>query len=254
MVQRRLLGLENPEQPTAEMQQHLADCASCQDWQRRLLQMEKNIGLIPVPESSFRREVFLERLEQATVPFRERVKQTSQWLRRRAYPLAGVAAALLVCVTVWWANRETPVAPVKKSAVAGKDLVTRLLDRDLKLAKAKTSQERVQELSNLAEELRGETRILATAADPGDLMKLAKLYGKVIDEGIIQRASALPEQERAKVLKPIADKLEKAGKEADELARQVPQAAGSLELIAMAARRGNDKLTSLLAEEKGGTQ
>lgn len=253
MVQRRLLASEKPDQPPSELADHLATCGSCQDWHRRLLQVELNIGLIPVPAVPFSRQSFLDRLNRNKALPMPKGELSSRRLLRWAYPLSGVAAATLLFIIFWKGHSERPVAEAAKKT-ARPDLVSSLLARDVKLAKASTSQERISELSKLAEDLQGETRHLARVAAPGDLLALANLYKRVVEDGIIKRATALPAKDRPKILKPIVEGLARVRLEAEDLAQEVPQAAASLQVIALAARKGNDDLTGLLAATKGGTQ
>ena len=71
----------------------------------------------------------------------------------------------------------------------------------------------------------------------------------MVRDGVVVRAKSLPAGERRAVLMPIADRLEKAGREIDRLARQVPVAtARPLWQIAAAARAGDTQLRALLQE------
>ncbi len=49
-----LLGSENPDQPPADVQAHLAVCTACQEWQNRLVQIEMNLPFLPVPQTAAR--------------------------------------------------------------------------------------------------------------------------------------------------------------------------------------------------------
>jgi hypothetical protein len=53
-VQNELLGLEEPSSPPAPVREHLAGCSACREWQRRLVQLERNVPLLPVPPSQGR--------------------------------------------------------------------------------------------------------------------------------------------------------------------------------------------------------
>jgi len=52
VCQRRLLSAEQPDKPAVEVKNHLGQCPSCRVWQRRLVQMERQISLLPVPPST----------------------------------------------------------------------------------------------------------------------------------------------------------------------------------------------------------
>jgi hypothetical protein len=56
-----LLGSENPDQPPADIQAHLAVCTNCQEWQNRLVHIEMNLPFLPVPQTAAR-NVLLKRI------------------------------------------------------------------------------------------------------------------------------------------------------------------------------------------------
>ena len=58
--QRRLLALPEPADPPPALREHLEVCPHCQEMQRRLVQVERNVPLLPVPASTARAD-FLER-------------------------------------------------------------------------------------------------------------------------------------------------------------------------------------------------
>src|SRR5476649_1477761 len=49
--QRSLLQLLDPSVPSEELASHLAECAVCQQYQRRLVRIETNVPRLPVPAS-----------------------------------------------------------------------------------------------------------------------------------------------------------------------------------------------------------
>ena len=63
------------------------------------------------------------------------------------------------------------------------------------------------------------------------------MYGQVVREGIVKQAPELDAGQRRKVLDPIVERLERAGNDAEQLARRSSaQSAGPLRDIATAAR------------------
>lgn len=46
-----LLGSERPDRPPADLAAHLAECATCRAWQRRLLRLERGLKRLPAPAS-----------------------------------------------------------------------------------------------------------------------------------------------------------------------------------------------------------
>src|SRR5262249_9192821 len=49
---RQILVTEDPDNPPLEVVVHLGECQGCRDWQRQVLQTEKNVARLPVPPSS----------------------------------------------------------------------------------------------------------------------------------------------------------------------------------------------------------
>jgi hypothetical protein len=117
--------------------------------------------------------------------------------------------------------------------------------------KGSTPRERIGALANLAENLHRETRTLAKAADNEALANLARLYEHVVRGDMIATARELPPEERRRLLDPIADRLAKARREADRLARVgAASASASLQLIAQAANHSDHELRALIQEPK----
>jgi hypothetical protein len=59
-----LLGSENPDEPPADVQAHLAVCNVCQEWQNRLVQIEMNLPFLPVPQTAAR-STLLKRIQDS---------------------------------------------------------------------------------------------------------------------------------------------------------------------------------------------
>jgi hypothetical protein len=186
IIQRRLLGAENPEHQAAEVQAHLDACAPCREWLARLLQLEQTVRQLPAP-GSYGRDLFLRQLLKAEVvpanapPVRGRdggkVRRPKPVIRRLpahtptpvAFPVlrrvvaAGMAAALLLVLLGWWAARG-PEQPILLAVRPKADpLVTSLVQHDLKLAKAKEPAERKEALQKIAQELWSEKQSVESA-------------------------------------------------------------------------------------------
>lgn len=280
-VQRRLLSLEDPTRPPAELQDHLGRCSPCQEWQRRLLQLERHVPLLPVPQSTGRayciQKLLAEGAGQAAgdkAGIHERPATTrGAWLsssilqlrsslhtvrssRQWRAPAAVAAAVLLVVIGGWalWGTHQGP-EPTASKAPAPDPLLASLLKHDLRLAEAENLSERLEALAGLADDLQGEIRALAHAAAAEDLSKLAGLYQRVIQNGVVPRAQELPENQRQQVLGPIAIQLAQAGTDAEGLAQQLPaDKAESLRKLASAAQEGDDQLRVLLRSENKTTR
>src|SRR5438094_7547159 len=64
-VRRCLLQAEHPDRPPASVQQHLARCAACRKWQRRLVRLEQNVSCLPVPRSQVKADLLQQVLSTA---------------------------------------------------------------------------------------------------------------------------------------------------------------------------------------------
>ncbi|HZU38083.1 MAG TPA: hypothetical protein VFA18_19330, partial [Gemmataceae bacterium] len=131
---------------------------------------------------------------------------------------------------------------------------TNMLGHVLQLAQARTPPEKIRILAKEANELRTRTQTVVRAADLPDLRTLATVndladqYCRLLEDGVIKRASDVPAQERRDVLRPIAEQLVQAGEETNGLAQQKPTLRAALEKMAAAARKGDKQLRGLLKE------
>jgi hypothetical protein len=147
------------------------------------------------------------------------------------------------------AGKKDVALDAPKAAPQLNPLVAKLLESDLQLAEADTPRQRVEQLARIAGALDGETTKYGNVRAGAELDRLAKLYGKVIQDGVVARARTLPREERRAVLTGIADQLDKSSKRAEAGAREaMPETAGSLRQVAVAARTGAAQLRELMEE------
>jgi hypothetical protein len=281
-VQKVLLGSDRPDRPSAEASVHLARCGACREWLQRLVQIEEALPLLPVPSANAARAALVRRVlsgsglkhrKAAAVPEAngQPVRRPSiamvvgSWImdpyaspRRRvaAGLVAGVAAALLLFVTGWlvWDATRTPqqvavVAPGKTPPPAD-PLLAGLDKYKIKLRPGAKTTERIEALDVAADQLRERAE-----ARPGDedLIELARLYGDVVNERVVQLAEKLAGEglsleDRRKVLQPIAERLARAESQWDRLSQQTGlavSAKNALASAARAARSGNERLMKL---------
>jgi hypothetical protein len=248
-IQRRLLGSEQPDRPPAEVRAHLEGCAECREVQRRLLELEQGIGRLPAPESEMRSAFVLQFLAGASP-----VRQTPPVLRlreggRRKLAVAfGLAAGLAFCALGMWAwTSRAPEDPGQSPSA--RELALRQLQLHQRLEAARTPRERVQRLTELADEVLGDAR-----SDPGDADRLdimARFYGQLVREHLLTHARALTRAERAALLPAVADRLRWAESEATRLAVDPLNrvVAASFRDIAAAAGDGSRSLLALARGE-----
>jgi len=264
----RLLESLDPDSPGTETEAHLAECAPCREWRRRLSQIESNVTLLPVPSSQSRPGFLNEFLRgpspTATLPGASPVPQ--RWTRWRVLATAsgGLAAAavLITCGILLgnWLSRSFQDRPIvlqaqknlteDKPSPLAKPLAEQMIELDMQLAQGDSPRQRLETLAKLAQSLQGESRALAEVAEPKDLQALARLYGKVVNDGIVARARKLPAGQRRQALDPIVVQLARANRETEELARKAsPASAAPLQQIAATARTGDVQLRALMEED-----
>jgi hypothetical protein len=257
VLQRRLLSADQPEQPPADLQSHLAECPSCRAWQRRLVQMERHIPLLPVPPSNAKAQL-LQRLLGPRPGETERppiADPSTLWraalapgpkergLRKLSLAFA-LAASLLVFALAWW---SWPHAPGPASDLTLREQA-RLDERLTNSLHGDTPHDRVLRLAKLAEEVQGEARTLVDHSER--LEQWARFYSRVVSEHLIEQARQLPADERTVVLEKVASGLRQAESDATRLATQLktaaPRSAASFQEIALASRKGERDLRALL--------
>jgi hypothetical protein len=268
VCQRRLLAATNPAAPSRSVRRHLAGCVACCAFQQRLLRIEHNIPALPVPPGRGKKRFlarFLGKPEPAPQPTPSITPTLPLpwWRRRGLVRVAGsVAAAVLigcgVYLGVWLAQSvpvPRPVEPVAKGEppIPDQDLVGRLLECDLRLAEAGTPRQRVETLAELADVLHRESRAVCQGGGARELQTLARLYERVIEQGVVPRAKEMPAgKERLEALKPIVAQLAQAEREARQLAERSAQksapTSGPLLQIAAAAKTADRQLRGLMEE------
>jgi hypothetical protein len=229
IVQRRLLSLENPRHPPAELLAHLAGCAGCRDWLRRFVEMERSVPLLPVPATTAR-EAFLGRILTGEVMPRREVppvrrpvagridgQRRARGMRKAALAVA-LAAGLVLFVVIVAAMRNHK--PTGSGRPAADPLLASLLKRDLRLAEAPPPSERAKALVGLADDLQGQTDALARPDLVEDLKALAGWYKDVVQKAgaVALRQDVSAEQRRA-----LASQLEEERGKMELLARDVSE-------------------------------
>jgi hypothetical protein len=263
---RRLLASERPSRPPDDVMAHLGRCAACRSWHARLLEMEALVPRLPVP----RTDALTTLLDHiATAPMGLPMTPVAPARSRRWHLVAGaaLAASVLIACGIFLGNGvwQALKGPDRQSARSTDEddksrkqarpdarqdtLVGHLVRCDLRLARAGNAEERVRALADLANGLRGESQLLARAAGAHELDRLARLYGKVIREGVVTRSVAVPASERQRVLAPIVADLARAERDVEQLAGKAPASAEALRLIAAAAREGEARLRELMGRE-----
>ncbi|HLW68063.1 MAG TPA: hypothetical protein VKS79_22285 [Gemmataceae bacterium] len=252
-AQKTMLATSGRRKLSAEVQEHVAGCARCRQIKAKLTAIDRGVFLIPTPSATEAKDAFLAEFlhEPVIVP-------SSGWMlklpgTRWQQALVGIAALVLVVLAfsgVLKREHNTPVA----SSSATDPLLAKVMDRNLALATADSPTKRVQTLSDLADDLDGQTRQLALVAQTDDLQTLAKLYDEVLKAGIVKQAGEVRLEDRQKVLKPIADRLFAASEQMRQTANDMPNKAEPLKQMALAADEASQKLNILIKKTEVAAQ
>lgn len=270
VLQRRLLAMERPDQPPAELQSHLAECAACRAWQHRLVRMEHLLPLLPVPPSSAKGQ-FLQRIsghvadkETRRQGDKESAVSLSPGLlvslspplvpgpkergRRKLSLALALAASLLVFAMSWWTWPHTTQLPSRGKVAQVDPFVRDFEGRLLGILRGDAPRERVRKLADLAEEVHGQAQQATDNIDKLD--RLVEFYSRVVSLHLLEQAHQLPRADRPAVLEDIATRLRQAesnaSRWASRLKRSAPRSAASFDRIAFAARKGEQDLRILM--------
>ncbi|HEY7307758.1 MAG TPA: hypothetical protein VH643_00220 [Gemmataceae bacterium] len=260
VIQRRLLSAEQPEQPAAEIKSHLAQCPACRAWLRRLVQIERQIPLLPVPPSTAKAELLRRLLgpAPADVARPALAELPRDWrsalapgpkergLRKLSIAFA-LAASLLIFALAWWSWPHDKTVPPAVSAqrAADQDKLDRRLHKVLLTEKPR---ERILQVAGLLEELLDEATKMVDDAERVD--QWARFCVRVVSKDLMEQARQLPPPERSTVLKEVASRLiateSKASHRVADLSHSDPKSAASFDRIALAARKGEKALRALM--------
>ena len=270
VYQNRLLALPNPAKPSAELRAHLNGCPACRAVQAEAVRVEALVTRLPVPSSEARKAAFLESLTIDGPVIRSKpvlpsslaasgtFRPVGTWLKRIDLRWAGgVAAALLVAVTAWWAvNRPKPPVP----EVAEKprhELLARSVKHTTALANSPSAPTRLTVFTNWSIDIQAEACAMSNAAPAEEMNSLARQYERAVNEGVLKQARQLKDQpmaagERRQLLDEAITKLTAAETEASKLVADARKdAQPALGRIVESARLGRISLTRI-AEGRDG--
>jgi hypothetical protein len=262
-----LLGSQTPDDPPVGLQQHLLRCAQCRQRQKRLLALESELRQLPRPgESPQARQRFLEKLPAQVAVLPPPPEPITPALSPQGsgngalarWVISTLTAAALVIfalgLTLGW-SLSGPDSPIARSTgktgpvVAGssgprESAVARILDSDLRLADTSSPQERVTALADMASELRGEALRLAKEGHVEDVLLVSGLYERVVFQGVVNRAKAVPAEQQSGLVSSLVKQLEQTADESNRAAATaLPGADEGLRNLAAAARAASRSLS-----------
>jgi hypothetical protein len=273
-VQNHLLRSERPDHPSFSVSAHLKSCADCRAWSRRLIHVERNVALLPVPAAPMGKAEFVRRFvggepvrpavepadaaavngrtsfqiwkfEHLAAALRSTLHAPRNTLdsvpapARRRIAAVMAAALLFLALGLWTSGPHFPANWQPQPDV----LLAKVMQHDVRLASPLSAKQRVETLADLADALQTDAREMADAASPGDLEALAGMYEHVVQEGIVKQTLAAPAADRATVAEGIGERLHTTSEDAERVARSQPEEkAAPLHAIARAARAGEQQL------------
>lgn len=255
-LQNRILALPDPRQLPENLREHVDACSACLAWWKQAIHLERLLAHLPAPAPSDKKAVLLDELNAVepvikSIPSLQRHASRS-WALPGARTLAGLAAAVLIAVGGWMMTRPgAKIADAKQSGPSD-PFLTKIVQRDLALAQARSADRRLEVLSGLADDVSAEARSLSKIANPEELRDLSGLFQKVVNEGIVEQVRKLPEHamtrtQKDALLQKLTTQLSEAGLHAEEAARESPpHAQPALKSISDTARESQVKLKAML--------
>ncbi len=235
------------------VQRHLAACRKCRRRRRLLGQLDEQVRQLPLPPADFAaRDQLWQRIgaTAATAPHAGPVRP--RWpMQLIGRVLMGTAACWLLLAVGWILGRSTvPVRPETAVAVqqpsaraAETSIILRVLRHDIRLAEAPDVDEQLTVLNLLAGDLKDEALRLARQGSAQDLTPLAELYERVLRDGIVRRAAALPDEKRAALVAPLVLQLRANDDDIRQAAHEaLPVVADLLEPFRNASRESAELL------------
>jgi hypothetical protein len=259
-VQARILALPDPRQLPEAVRAHVDGCPDCAAFWAQAARLEALVAALPVPPAprGKKQDLLTDLAAEALIFPKVATAAPRPWSLPRppAKVLAGLAAAVLVAVTVWSVarNGKPPQAQVKGPAPKHA-LLEKMVQRNVSLAKAATAPDRLDALAGMAEDLAAEGRGLALVATADEMRELAGQFRSVVADGVVVTAERVPphaltpDQRRA-LLERLTARLAEAGAAAEKAAQDSPpHAQPALRSIADTARDGQTKLRAIAARE-----
>jgi hypothetical protein len=257
VTRRQLLTVERPDRPPSALRPHLAECPACREWASNLAKLEARVARLPVPSSEAAKARLLKQLrEPPLVPESMRVEipilpftpPKERGLRKLAVALALAAAVVLIAVGLFVSPRQeaTQVA-VKDTPRTPAEIQKWMKElRDLRVAKAETSRQKVEVLAECADELLREIRLASALPSPERLKLLATVYDDTLQKELLAHARSIAPNEQRVLLPRLAGEMGRTESEFTRLASEAPEEeAAQLRQIAATAHECDQVLRQL---------
>jgi hypothetical protein len=243
---------------------HVAGCEVCRAWANQAARLESLLEQLPVPPAPGNKKN--EMLDELTsgdlvfsrplaVPARESFAgSVLKLIEQNKMVLGGLAAVIMVVLGGWWMLTGTVNITITQVPKTPNDPFLEKINRcDVALMKPGiAANEKLAILGDMADALSNQTRSLARVADKDELSALARLYEKVVRDGMVTQADKMPADtmtlnERARRKEQftvLAEKLAETANLAEKMAVP-PDSKPALQQIVDSARNGEKSLRLL---------
>jgi hypothetical protein len=262
--QKEFFALLDPEQLPEVLRGHTEVCQKCRTLVDFTVRIEQTLPKIKVPPSSAKIQVaFLKKVQEdpnlirpdsVSTPARD----SGRFLKQALLDLpkwkliSGLAASVLVAVGTWWAFREP--TPHQPTVVHHRhQLLSNQIQHTVALAKANSAPKRLTIWSDVVSDLRQEVKLVYRVAASDEMNNLSKMFDSAVQNGMISQAELMPTTlsavERTSLLKDAMAKLQKAEQDTETLSQAAPpQSLEALKRIAQSAKKGHQRLQTLLQQ------
>jgi hypothetical protein len=246
-----LLASERPDKPAAAEARHLAGCADCRAWLRRLVRLEQQISLVPVPPSAppaallaMLQSAPADALVKPPVLFAPRPRRE---VGHQKLSLAiALAAALVLFVIGWWAalhmQKGSETIAVNFDSRSHDERIAQVLRPSL------SPPHRVSILIDQADDFF--KMALVNPDDFSNVRRQADRFHRLVTHNLPPHAHDVSPGERAITLKAAADRLGKIKDNAAHLADQwksaYPKSVGAMIRIATDAGAAENQLRQMI--------
>jgi hypothetical protein len=265
-IQNKILTLPDPRVIPDALRDHVAGCADCRVWAKQAARLESLLENLPVPPAPGNKKA--EMIDDLTggnlafprplsVPARESLSGSIlKFLDENRMVIGGLAAAILVVLGGWLLTRSGNTPGPTIAAASEDPFLKKMVRWDVALAKAETPKRRLEILGSMADGLSTQTRSLARVANGDELRDLARLYDKVVRDGMVKQADKMSvatltiseRAERKQQLDAIAALLADTANQAEKMTDVPQDAKPALQKIAKSAREAEEKLRKLANE------
>ena len=149
--QNHVLSLPDPRQQPEPLTGHANGCAACSAWWKRAARLEQMLAVLPVPTApADKKNALLDELSGPVIQPLPRFERRSLWSIPLVRTFAGLAASVAIAVGGWMLVRPGPGTPTAVAKESRDPFLDRIVQRDLALAQARTPDQRLDVLGNLA--------------------------------------------------------------------------------------------------------